>query len=779
MSDQIKNTPDYGTPEAVLAAVELMQQPERIRASNRALINSLMNGRRPYTDEEVAENQIQINVNWGEGSKILQDANRQVNNALLHKGNFVTCTLLAGKTEKRYDRSAKFTANLNRALKRGKSGKKYLYLLKNRNASLVLHGIGVLMWPNNFDWMPKFIPLEDFLIPTGTLQDLTNLTHFAVNLYLTPYELMKMTHGNSEKAKESGWDLEVVRKILSAYGKLNKNNDQYNWVDRPEEMVNIWKQNQVVADSDAVPKVHLIAWYYRSESGGSENEEHWYRKICLKEVASAEGVDKLSISEKFVFDGGKREFASSVDSITSIQYGDCNLVPPQTYHSTRGLGEAIFATIECMNRLRCQWMQHVFENMLMLIRVQNPTDRDRPKVFNLRPYGVVEQGVEIIPQQERHQIDPRLVESAMAESRQLMSESSASFVQDVDSGTSKEQTLGEAQIRLQSANKMVSSMLDMMYALEMFKDEEIVRRFLLPNSDDPDVVEFRKRCKKDEIPDELMVAEFWQVDSDRVLGGGDQALAQQESTALFQNKAAFDQSSQRTIDRMWVSTITRNPALGELLVPNQPPTVTAGTMAADEVFPNLMLGVEVGMREGIERQEYVAKLIEKMSSVIDRISQTDEVGTQQDVIGLGMVSQHIEQNLQFMSQNPENKEFVTAAGKEVGRLMNMVKAFAQRQQEAASQQQQDPEAEAKAQATAQAAQQKQQINEASFEQKFQQREAEFSQKMQIANAGFVADITMLQAKAKAEIEALFKKTEAEIESMKKKAKAAPAQPKAD
>ena len=82
MSDQIKNTPDYGTPEAVLAAVELMQQPERIRASNRALINSLMNGRRPYTDAEVAEHQIQINVNWGEGSKILQDANRQINNAL-------------------------------------------------------------------------------------------------------------------------------------------------------------------------------------------------------------------------------------------------------------------------------------------------------------------------------------------------------------------------------------------------------------------------------------------------------------------------------------------------------------------------------------------------------------------------------------------------------------------------------------------------------------------------------------------------------------------------
>ena len=114
---QIKDTPDYGSPANVLAAVELMQTPERIRASNRALVDSLMNGRRPYTDQEVAEHQIQINVNWGEGSKILQDANRQVNNALLHKGNFVTCTLNSGKVEKRDDRSAVFTRNINSVLK--------------------------------------------------------------------------------------------------------------------------------------------------------------------------------------------------------------------------------------------------------------------------------------------------------------------------------------------------------------------------------------------------------------------------------------------------------------------------------------------------------------------------------------------------------------------------------------------------------------------------------------------------------------------------------------
>ena len=761
---QIKDTPDYGSPANVLAAVELMQTPERIRASNRALVDSLMNGRRPYTDQEVAEHQIQINVNWGEGSKILQDANRQVNNALLHKGNFVTCTLNSGKVEKRDDRSAVFTRNINSVLKRGKSGKKYLFLLKNRNCSLVLHGIGALMWPNNYDWMPRFVALEDLLIPTGTLQDFTNMTNFAVNLYLTPYELMTMTMGNMDIAKKAGWNTEAVKKILSTYGKLNQNNDQYNWWDRPEEMVNVWKQNQVVCNSDSVPKVHLVAFYYRSPEGGTENKEKWYRKICLKEIAAAQGVNKLEINDEFIFDSGKTVFADDIDRILAIQYGDCNLVPPQTYHSTRGLGETLYAVVECMNRLRCQWMQHVFEDLLMLIRVQNPTDQDRPKVFNLKPYGVIEDGVSIIPQNERHQVDPRIVEMAMSENRQLLSENSASFVQDIDNGTGKEQTLGEAQIRLQTANKMVSGMLDMMYTLETFQLEEIVRRFLMPNPKDPDVVKFRERCKIDGIPDDLMKPEFWTVEADRVMGGGDQALAQQEASMLLVNSQRYDTTSQRAILRKWTTTMTRNPAMGEMLVPQKENTTTAGSMAADQLFGSLMAGTQVGVVEGIEQRDYVGKMMDNMNSVIERIEGTDQVGTQQDVIGLNMVAADIGQHLELMAQNPENKEFVTAVGKELGKQMNLVKAYQQRQSEKSNETQPDPEAIAKAQATEAQAQQKQQMSEAAFIQKIEQKEKEFQQKMAHDQQMFAMEMQQARTQAMADLREQSEKASSEIES---------------
>ena len=796
MSEQVKDTPDYKTPAAVLAAVELMQEPERVRASNRALIDALMNGRRPYTDAEVGEHQIHFNVNWGEGSKILQDANRQVNNALLHKGNLVTCKAILGPVEKREKWGTTFTTNLNRMLRRGRTGKKFLFAIKSRNASLVMHGIGAMMWSTKHDWMPKLVPLENLLIPTETTQDFENLTNFAVNVYLTPYELMTMTQTDPDAAEKAGWDMKAVRQILTTYGKLNGNNNQWNWWDQPQEMVNVWKQNAVVSNNDAVPKVHLVYFYYRSAEGGADGKEQWYRKICLKEVLGGEGVDKLTIQDKFVFDSGNTVFAEGIEQILSVQYGDCNLTTPQTYHSTRGLGEALYAVVECMNRLRCQWMQHVFENLLMLLRISNPADQDRPKIFNLKPYGVIEPGVDIVPKEQRHQVDPQLVESAMSENRQLMSENSASFVQEIDNGTGKEQTLGEAQIRLQTANKMVSGMLDMLYAIETFQFEEMVRRILLPNQDDPAVKKFLAACKADGIPDEMMKSECWLVDVDRVMGGGDKALAQQEAGALFAAKSNFDPSSQRIIDRKFVTALTGDPALAELLVPEKAPETTKGSMAAEQLFGTLMAGTQVGLVEGIEQQEYVGAMMRMFSAVVMRIQQTDNVGTQEDVIGLGMVANDIEKHLNLMAKLPANKEFVTAVSKELGKQMNEVKAFAQRQQEQSQEGQPDPEAIAKAQASAADAQQKLQFEQAKFTLQMQQSEVQFQQKLrqdeieqqakmesQMAElvvqlremqTAAAAEISIAQERAVAEIEIQREKADAEIKSLKEKAAAQPA-----
>src|SRR5690349_13699051 len=193
MAEKATEKYEWGTPERVWSVTETMQKVELARALDRARVDALANGSRPYTDQEMAEFQHQLNVNWLEMTRKVMDATGQINNAFIPNGNFFTCHSEGGAPNKKTKYGQVFTKQINKILKKKKSGKKHHFLLRSRNASVALHGIGPLMWANRTSLLPRFIPLEDLLIPTDTYLDFnTNLDYFAVNFYLTPGELHRM-----------------------------------------------------------------------------------------------------------------------------------------------------------------------------------------------------------------------------------------------------------------------------------------------------------------------------------------------------------------------------------------------------------------------------------------------------------------------------------------------------------------------------------------------------------------------------------------------------------
>lgn len=267
---------EFGTCEKVHAACYSMQQIEDRRALDRSKINVLFNGGRPYTAEEEAKYQIAINVNFGTGKRIMADANRQLNNALLHPGVLFTCTTDSGPVDKRDEWGQIFTTEIHKPLQRGKSGKRNMFLIRNRNASVCMHGIGPLLWSNDFRWMPRFVPLEDLLIPTDTVCDFSNLRYFAVNLYLSPGEFTDMTQGDMV---QKGWKKEACIKILDSQKDQVSEGMPSSWRDQPEAMREVFKQNQGYYYSDAIPKIRLRAFYFQSV----DEPKQWFRRVLLRE----------------------------------------------------------------------------------------------------------------------------------------------------------------------------------------------------------------------------------------------------------------------------------------------------------------------------------------------------------------------------------------------------------------------------------------------------------------------------------------------------------------
>lgn len=756
MSEENNNGKTW-KPQNVWNVTERMQLVERSRAYNRALINNQFNGLSPYTSEEVKTYQIHINVNWGEGKQVLIPAINQLNNALIFKERFFSLHSKSGKPEKRQEYGDIATRNMHFPLKNGESGKRQMFLLKSRNAALALHGVGPIMWSNDFSWRGKFVPLEDLLIPTDTWCDFSNLAFFAVNLYLTVGEFFDMTHG--EKVIK-GWNKEMVKAIMDEMMKPSQAqaSQYFNLQDQPEKQVEWLKQNRCAWDYDAANTVKLRMFYYKHHE-----TKKWHRCAVLREAVGAMAADK---QEEFLYDGEDTAFADSINRILHVQYGDNSIVAPLKHHSVRGLGMDLYGPVECNNRVRCEFQQHVLFNLKTLLRISNPVDRDRPKVLDLAQYSVIEDGISFIPKEERYTIDARLTDQALSQNKQMMGEAGSSYVKDVEASSGEPRSATESSILANQATESVSNMLQSVYAQEEFYWDETKRRFFQKNSADPEVEEFQKKCIADGIPPELMVAENWTVKAERVLGGGDQYMATQEASALLGQSQRFDPKAQRIILRKWATTITRDPKMAEILVPDDQNEATTGTIAAEDVFGTLMQGIPASIREGIERTDYIESLLGMMNAKIQQITQIDNMGTPQEFIGLNTVGQHIGQNIEIIAGDETQKQNVKIYSDELGKSMNLVKAFGQRQQQAAEQKaaeaQINPEAQAKAQATMMQAEQKIQIGQASNAQKMELKQRQADQQLAMKQQQFEQNMQQQMEQHRLDMTALMEKTQADL-----------------
>jgi hypothetical protein len=758
MSDKKSSlNPDWGTPAKVEMLADQLQKDENVRAADRALVDALANGSPPWSADEAQKFQIQLNINWLELTTKLQGAIGQINNAFIPNGNYFSCFSESGNVTKKDKWGATFTKEINKILKKGKSGKRNHFTLRSRNASVALHGVGALLWTNSTRLLPKFVPLEDLLIPTNTLLDFsTNLTEFFVNLYLTPGELFRMACTGK---KDPGWNQTAVHKVLSDM-KDEANTPYFSqsisqWTERPEALQELWKQNQGFLECAAVPKARLRAFYYQKV-----DDQKWYRKIILRD-----STPSLEKGQEFIYDG-PTAFSDDIDNIIQCQFGDNSLIAPLQFHSVRGIGTLLYGPCFTSNRLRCQFIQHTFVNLLTFWRITDPVDRDRLKAILLLQHGIIPEGASVVPNNERHQIDPRLVEFSMAQLRQNIGENSSSYTPSADTGTRKERTAFEVKAQLQSSSAMVSNVLSMMYQQEIYLYEELVRRALLPNTDDPTAKRFQEACLKAGIPQKLMVPDNWRIVPERVLGAGDGMLAQAQADALMSQRQTFEPESQRKIQRLWTSTLLDDPERAQELVPEAPDQSTSGTRAAEDLYGTLMRGIAVPMRKGIDYVGYCAALLQMMEVEISSTMQQgeDAMGTPEQLKGFVTVAQSIEQNIQFLSQNEENKPIVKQLQDKLTALLNEVKGIAQRQAQAAGAQQQqpDPEAMAKAQTMTMLAQVKATISQATAAQKMQLKQQQFDQKQRQQAAKHEQDLTSKGAQLGASLATQRAQTEQEL-----------------
>src|SRR3990167_969366 len=649
---------NFSSPDKVLATLSAGDEADRIRAENRVKINEAANGFPPFDLDTAKKQNLKVNVNWGELAVLFSHALQQLTNAFQRPALFFKIQTPLAPKKAQPDWGRYLTNSINRVLKKSRP---WFFIQRDVFQSIIPHGLALRLWPDHSTLLPEFIPYEDWRVATDTNTSLDNLEWFAILDHSTEGELSRKVFSAHSLP---GWNKTAVASILKAYHSRNVDDSyDYDW-SQPEKMAELVKQNSGYYQSDAVPTIPLWRFYFKGNPG-------W--KLVVLPHSSCRGRPDPHV---FLYES-EDTVADKLEHLIQIQIGDLSTKAPAKIHSVRSLGFMLLEPTFWTNLARCRGLQHLFESFNVWLRCADPSGHSRAQKIEMFDRAFLPEGVSVVPQNERHQINPQLMEMMLAQLKQLMNEASSSYTQQSDTGTQKEQTAFETSVKLSQVTAMLNGILTTAFFQETFVYQEICRRFCLRNSDAPEALRFQKDALRYGIPKEFLNEDLWDIQPEIPMGLGNPTMEMAQSQQLLALRPMLNPNAQQEVLHESVSVITGDPRKATRWVPlDQEPQVSDAATFAITSFAPLMLGIPVPIKPGLNLPDQISTLLGMMAGLIMRIKSTGPSLTPQELAGLQTVAQHIHTLIQQLSQDltlsPLAKQFAQA----LSDLLNEVKTLA-------------------------------------------------------------------------------------------------------
>jgi hypothetical protein len=767
-----------------------MRLADCARGRNRALIDSLANGAPPYTESEAERNKKAINVNDLTLTRISHDARMQLYKAFNTMGDYFRATTDMGASQKRMERSNIVTKEISRVMRRSND---YYECQRSKFALTILHGIGPSTWEDQDKWCPLDVEIADVLIPGGTRLTMRNLPFFAVWRGYTANELHRLTRmARRDPSRNPGWNLPVVDRAIGwADRETAKLYGGGNWSDYwvPEKMVDRLKSDGGIYGGDRAATISCWDFYFWDDA---KKREGWRRRVIFDasggpgawngpqsygEVNQIPGKNLIGDGEKqenksdFLFSSGNRVVADKWNQILHFQFADLSAKAPFYYHTVRGLGFMLYAICHVQNRSNCSFWEAVFEQLMNYLRVNSGDDAERALKIELIDRGIIDESVHFLRPEERWQPNAELVGLGMSKIRQIINENSSGFIQNRDMSYDRvEKTKFQIMAEVQAMQTMLSSGLQQCYRYQTDEDREIFRRFMKKDSTDPGVLEFRGRCLRRGIPERMLNPEAWDIQPERIMGGGNRTLELAAAQQLMEWRAAYGPQAQQRILKKSTLAVLEDAAETELLVPAEP-TISMTRYDTSVAFGSLMMGTVIPKwPESANQLEVTETLIGQLGNSVQAAVKTGGMVSMDKYRGYQNVLVHIGNLMEEIGKDEVIKERVKMLAELSGKIANQIKAFGQRlaeQMKAQGQEGGDGGGEAKKDQAKVAgmimqAQVKAKNTEESHAQRTAQRQVQSEMESDRAEREFQADQRREDARVQAEIQRDAQRAQVEV-----------------
>lgn len=707
----------FSTPSKVCETIRSLDWVERERDQNRVPVAREFNGFPPLSDDEASEVGLDVNVNFKVASMMGAEAITQYKSAFTGQGQYFTVSLMDAPLDKREQWSQFITTELKTMMThpRSQSSRAYLNLWDDKAASIILWGPGLQQWCGPDAWCPNFVAIEDFRVPTETNVSLDNLPWFAIRRRYTPGEIYQKAFREGASPRWKKGPLQKILKAIKDDGfRRQFTNDDWQTPTRWLEKI---KQDAGFYCSDAVLEIPMWDFYFQSEDG-----EKWLRR-CVADVNTPGQVQS-----EWLYSSGDKAEGNRISELLHLLPGDLNNKPPLKFHSMRSLGFTLVDPAFWQNITTCWLVHHTMQSFRPWFRITDPLDKAKAQFVDIGSSVNIQEGVQIVPWEQRHRIDSRLVEMTMARMQQVMGQASDTYTQELDTGTQKERTAFETNALMSLKNSGLQRIFMDAYRTENFAYVEICRRACRANTTDKDCQKFQKRCEDYGIPRKYLDVDRWDVQPVTTMGMGNDVLEFQKAQMLMSIKPQLPPEGQDRVMYKYVMAVTKNPSeAAEITQMGKKPQVTDSVHDAQLAFGALMQGVAVQPKSGFNAIEQVETLIPMMAQFIERASAIGAMEPE-DTLGLNSVALYVQAQMQRIEADPREKQRVKMYGDALGKIMNQVKALDQQTQEAKGNPNMDAEM-----------MQKLQLNQAKFEQGMQQKEQKLQFQTQTKSATWEAD----------------------------------------
>lgn len=656
MSDVLATISKDGTPpssrikdaKSAYEIWETLRRADAVSAFDRSKIDAAYDNERPYDERALinAGQSYRVNVSWGFAKQVLDTAMAGYTDIINAPQTFFSCPTLFGTQTENDELSQVVAQEVTAAIR---SWRNFFPTYLKLCNSFIKHGVGVVMFNDEWDWRWKSTDMSDFKIPRKTEIGQDNIDVAACLRFYSPTQLYQLIK-DEETAQIHGFNIEACRRAI--FQSVNNNNNYYNFRQYDWEKLEMELRNNDLffttqaANQQSIRVVHL--WVTEFDGRVSHymiNDDNSVQDFLFKKVG---------------------RFENSYQAYTVFTYG---VGTNGYYHGVRGQGYDVFAINGALNRAYCSLLEIASFGSAPTFQPKDETALQEMQFIPNGIYNLLSPGIDVI----KDTIVPNVSSGTLPivnAFTQLFRERTSSYNTESLVNTSIEKSATQVRAELSNIAKMSVSSLNLFFDPWESLMREMVRRMKRKDYDAREpggkqIAELHKRLLRRGsesfgAKDRYLQA-FLNLDVDRLritkpVGAGSEAARMVSFDRLMSTFGSLpDFGKQNLIWDIVSETAGYENAARYAVQPGESERPTVDASIAQIENNQLIAGSNIQVLDGQNNLVHAKVHTEALNPLVTQAQELLELDPMQlapMLGGINALNAHVAQHVELLSQDP-------------------------------------------------------------------------------------------------------------------------------